>query len=46
MKDKDHFSVLTNDGKELLADAVVVAQVSTFSKVREKRNMDTEFMIM
>ena len=24
-KDKDHFSVLTNDGKELLADAVVVA---------------------
>jgi heterodisulfide reductase subunit A len=24
-KEKDHFSVLTNDGKELLADAVVVA---------------------
>ena len=24
-KDKDHFTVLTNDGKELLADAVVVA---------------------
>jgi heterodisulfide reductase subunit A len=24
-KDKDHFSVLTNDGKELLADAVIVA---------------------
>lgn len=24
-KEKDHFSVLTNDGKELLADAVIVA---------------------
>ena len=24
-KEKDHFSVLTNDGKELIADAVVVA---------------------
>jgi heterodisulfide reductase subunit A len=24
-KDKDHFTVLTNDGKELLADAVIVA---------------------
>lgn len=24
-RDKDHFSVLTNDGKELIADAVVVA---------------------
>ena len=24
-KEKDHFSVLTNEGKELIADAVVVA---------------------
>ena len=45
-KKKGSFAIITNDGNEITADAVVLQQDLIFLKAQGKKNMAMAFMIM